>query len=60
MQGQGIAAEALKSILLEYVDELDDKDPTDLQSVEEITLDIAAFVAERMPASENDGAEDDD
>ena len=49
---QRLAAAALAELLTEYVEELDDYDPTELRSVESITLDIARFLEERLPADE--------
>lgn len=47
---QGLAAEALKGILEEYIEELDDRDPTELHTAEQIAADVGTFVSERMPA----------
>ncbi len=53
---QGIAPEALKSILHEYIEELDEREAHELQSAEQVTIELHAFISERMPA--DDSAED--
>jgi hypothetical protein len=47
-----IAPAALAAILSEFQEELEERDPSELLSAEQVGAELTAFVAERMPADE--------
>lgn len=51
-----IAPAALAAILSEYQEELEERDPSELLSAEQVAAEVSAFVAERMPADDSEAA----